>query len=131
MEQYEASKKGTFMSDMEKLESVNVMGVDYAIEYVDVVNKINPEYGEVDLLGSVIRIDKNLSNDMRQVTLIHELLHCICLGLGLYDITENETTIQSLATALHDVWKCNFTAESFPRCLQKDDLEGASVVRPK
>lgn len=99
------------MNSMKPLESVNVMGVDYAIEYVDVANKENPAYGEVDFFKSVIKIDKTLTKDMKEVTLIHELLHCICLGLGMYDISENEAKIQSLATALHDVWKCNFATE--------------------
>ena len=93
---------------VKELDEINIMGVDYDIQYVDVVNKENPEYGEVNFFNSVIKIDNSLSDDMKQVTLIHEIIHCICLGLGLYEISENEIIVQSLSTALYDVWKTNF-----------------------
>ena len=93
---------------MNELNTITVMGVDYDIEYVDVVNKEEPRFGEVDFFNSVIKIDNSLSEDMKQVTLIHEIIHCICLGLGFYEISEDETIVQSLSTALYDVWKSNF-----------------------
>ena len=89
------------------LDKVTVMGVEYAIEYVDVVDKENPRFGQVNFFESKIKIDNSLSDDMRKQTLIHEILHCVCQGLGLYDLGENENAIQSIATALYDISKSN------------------------
>ena len=87
--------------------TISILGIDYNIEYVEVVNKEEPRFGQVDFFESKIRIDKSLSEDMKKQTLLHEILHCICQGLGLYDIGENENAIQSMATALYDVSKSN------------------------
>ena len=89
------------------LEKITVMGIEYTVEYVEVVNKEEPRFGQVDFFESRIQIDRSLSEDMKKQTLLHEILHCICQGLGLYDIGENENAIQSMATALYDVSKSN------------------------
>lgn len=91
----------------EIIDSITVMGVEFKIEYVDVVSKEAPTLGQVDYFTNTITIDKSLSDDMKRVTLLHELLHCVCWLLGLYELSENETTIQGLSSALYDVWKNN------------------------
>ena len=88
-------------------DSVSILGVVYKIEYVEVVNKEDPRFGQTDFFNSVIKIDSSLSDDMKKQTLIHEIMHCICWALGLYDIGENENAIQSIASALYDISKDN------------------------
>lgn len=89
------------------LDKISVMGMEYAIEYVDVVDKENPRFGQVNFFESKIKIDKSLSEDRKKQTLIHEILHCVCQELGLYDLNDNENAIQSIATALYDISKNN------------------------
>lgn len=43
------------------LDKISVMGMEYAIEYVDVVDKENPRFGQVNFFESKIKIDKSLS----------------------------------------------------------------------
>ena len=38
---------------------------------------------------------------------MHEIIHAVCDLQGLYDIGEDENKVQSLATALHQVFKDN------------------------
>ena len=91
----------------EIIDSITVMGVEYKIEYVDVVSKEEPMFGQVDYFTNTITIDKSLTDDAKRVTLIHELMHCICWSLGLYELGENETVIQSISSVLYDFWKNN------------------------
>lgn len=88
-------------------DSITILGINYKIEYVEVVNKEEPRFGQTEFFNSVIKIDRNLSPDMKKQTLLHEIMHCICWSLGLYDIGENENAIQSIASALYDISKNN------------------------
>lgn len=88
-------------------EDLDILGLRYKIEQVPCVNKFEPRKGEVDFLANVIRIDENMPEDMKVQTLIHEVLHCLCDTLGLYDLNENETAIQSLAAGLYYVFVHN------------------------
>ena len=85
-------------------EDLDILGIRYKIEQVPCVNKFEPRKGEVDFLANVIRIDENMPEDMKVQTLIHEVLHCLCDAFGLYDLNENETAIQSLATGLYYIF---------------------------
>lgn len=82
-----------------------IFGVTYDIQKVEVVNKFNPAHGEIDFINCIIKIDKNLPTDLKNQTLLHECLHGIFDLLGYYEDSENEQKVQSIATALHLLFK--------------------------
>lgn len=84
---------------------INILGITYNVQEVECVNRTDPELGEVNFLTNEIRIDKALPQDLKEQTLMHEILHAIFNLLGMYDLCEDESKVQSLVTALHQVFK--------------------------
>lgn len=87
---------------------INILGVIYTIEEVDIVDRYESKKGEIDFLTNTIKIDRNLSRTSKEQTLMHEILHATFDLLGLYDDCEDEQKVQCLATALHLI----FTTQS-------------------
>lgn len=86
-------------------ETINILGIVYQIEEVEVVNKTEPRKGEIDFLAGVIRIDKNMPKELKEQTLMHEILHAVCDLLGYEKLCFDEKKVQGLATALHQIFK--------------------------
>lgn len=95
------------MSNINEIKSVSVLGAVFEIEYVDVVDKTDPSFGTVDFFNSKIYIDKNLTDNMKRVTLMHEVMHCIFWATGLYELGEDESIIQRLSMAMCSVLEDN------------------------
>lgn len=87
------------------IKEVNVLGMHYKIEEVECVSKDCLEKGEIRFLENRILIDKTMPEELKEQTLMHEIIHAICAGLGLEELNQDEQTVQSLATALHCLFK--------------------------
>ncbi len=82
---------------------LKIGGIIYAIVEVE-PSQIDEEgqQGMVDFKNSVIYINKELNKEQKEVTLIHEIIHCINSQL-------DETTVEFLAQSLYQVIKDNDT----------------------
>lgn len=80
-----------------------IMGIPWKVSEVDVVSKGESLAGQIDYSNQEIRIDKDLPIGLKTQTLMHEMMHAICWQLGLYDISDNESAIQGIASALFSV----------------------------
>lgn len=87
-----------------QMKEINILGMTYRIEEVDCVNKFEPRKGEIDFMTNEIRIDKSLPIDLKEQVLTHEILHAVFDLLGMDELCEDENKVQSLATALHQVF---------------------------
>jgi Zn-dependent peptidase ImmA (M78 family) len=87
---------------------INILGVVYTVEEVDTVNKTDPRRGEINYLTNIIKIDKNMPSSLKEQVLMHEILHAVFDLLGLDKLAEDEKKVQSIATALHQI----FSAQS-------------------
>lgn len=83
--------------------SVNILGIDYKVEECETVDKFDPAFGQIDYASQTIRVDSTLTEQKREAVFIHEILHGVLDGLGMSDFNENESAVQSLATALYCV----------------------------
>lgn len=77
-------------------EKVNILGVTYQIIEVEVVNKEEPRKGEIDFLEGVIKIDKNMPQELKEQVLMHEILHAVCDLLGYKNLCFNEKKYKAL-----------------------------------
>ncbi len=91
------------------MKQINILGLDYEIREVEVVNKETLMAGEINFIEQIIRIDKTLSNDKKQITLLHEIIHGICEQLSFEELGKDEQVVQGLAVALHQILKNGFT----------------------
>jgi predicted restriction endonuclease len=91
------------------MKNINILGLTYEIKEVDVVNKEVLRAGEINYITQEIKIDKSLSTEKKNITLLHEIIHGICDQLQFDDLANNEQMVQGLAVALHQILKDGFT----------------------
>lgn len=84
--------------------TINIIGIPYEVIEVDQIAKDQMLAGEIDFINQIIRLDKGLSSETKGQTLMHEILHGVCQGLGLYELGTNECAIQSIASALYQIF---------------------------
>lgn len=87
-----------------EMKKIDILGVVYTIEEVEVVNKAEPRRGEINFLTNEIRIDRNMPKCLKNQVLMHEVLHAVFDLLGLSELAEDEEKVQSIATALHQIF---------------------------
>jgi len=64
---------------------------------------------KIDFLTCEIKIDESMPEDLKMQTIFHEIFHAVCDLTGNYEIGENETAVQSIATSLY----CLFLKNNF------------------
>lgn len=84
-------------------DEIKILGLNYKLNYVDSISKEELRVGEIDYLNQEIRILKDMEQGIKDVTLIHEVLHAIFNQLG-FEEEQDEHLIQSLATSLYQVF---------------------------
>lgn len=86
------------------IKKIDILGVEYTVSEVDVVNKEELRKGEINFLTNEIRIDKVLPDTLKEQVLMHEILHAVFELLGMEKLAMNERKVQRIATALHYVF---------------------------
>lgn len=81
--------------------SVNILGLDFAVALVPVVDKMVAADGQIDFSAQTISIDESISEQKQEQVLMHEIVHGIFDQLGFSEQSEDEQLVQSLAVALH------------------------------
>lgn len=83
---------------------VDIMGKDFTIERVDLIDGKSGVAGQIDGDEARIRIKKGMSRDMEIDTVLHEIVHGIDYIMDL-DLTE--TQVKRISSGLHCVLKQN------------------------
>ena len=83
---------------------INILGVEFDVKEVDVVDKFEPKKGEINYLTNEIKIDRNMPKSLKEQVLMHEILHGLFDLLCWDEMRDNEEKVQSLATALHQIF---------------------------
>lgn len=87
------------------MNSVNILGLTYKVNEVEVVSKEELRAGEINFLTQEIKIDKTLSVEKKNIALLHEVIHGICDQLHFEELSNNEQMVQGIAVALHQILK--------------------------
>ena len=91
---------------------VNICGILHeVVECEDSFTADSTHFGEIDFKACRIRINKDMSEEAKEETLIHEMIHGILVHLGYSEQSEDETFVQGLANAIYqgfDIkeWSC-------------------------
>lgn len=86
------------------IREINILGVIYTVKEVETVNKTDPRRGEINFLTNVIKIDSTMPKSLKEQVLMHEILHAVFDLLGLENLSDDEKLVQSIATALHQIF---------------------------
>lgn len=89
------------------MREVKIFGETYEVIEQEIIDNVVEKIGLIDHMQNKIYIKKSLSEDKKKVTLIHEILHGILSQLGFDDEHDNEHLIDSLSTAIYQVFKSN------------------------
>ena len=102
----ETTKKSMKEEDKEGRMELKILGSTYQVYFVNSISREKLQIGETDYLNQRIKILTGLHAELEKVTLIHEILHVIFDQLE-FDEGNNEHLVQSLATALYQVFNEN------------------------
>ena len=83
---------------------VNILGIPYTVEEVDRIDPDVRMFGQIDYPNQRILLEKGMAPEYAKQTLMHEILHGILEGLGYDDINSDDQKVQSIATALYQVF---------------------------
>jgi hypothetical protein len=106
------------------VDAVNILGLTYAIESSLCISKDEYLLGRIDFIEQRIQIDAGLSDEKRRVVLLHEIIHGILEANGFAEENQNEHLIQSLATALVQVFAGNGELLRFLFSSPNDERKG-------
>lgn len=84
---------------------MKICGINYeVIEVDDTFNTDAMHFGQIDYAKGKIYINKDLSDDAKQETLCHEILHALLLYIGRQDLTNDEQFVQTLGNVIYQTF---------------------------
>lgn len=87
--------------------NIKILGETFIVKESEVIDYNCDLLGQVDHMKNEITIKKELSEDKKNVTLIHEILHVIFEQLGFNEDHDNEHLIKSLSSSIYQVFSDN------------------------
>lgn len=81
---------------------VNICGIPHeVVEYDDIFNANAIHFGQINYKACKISISKDMTEEMKNEALCHEILHGILVHLGYGDQSNDEQFVQALASAIN------------------------------
>jgi hypothetical protein len=82
-------------------ETIKILGIPYTVKEVPFISRDSATLGQIDYWQQEIKLVSGLKPELKEQTLLHEVIHGILQALGLNFEDENEKIVQSMASALH------------------------------
>ena len=86
---------------------VEILGVNYEIKELDIIDENPNVLGQIIYQKQQIEIKKSLKKDMKNTTIIHEMIHGILFHSGKQELNKNEDLIESLSNSIYQILKSN------------------------
>ena len=86
---------------------VEILGVNYEIKELDIVDENPNVLGQIVYQKQEIQIKKPLLKDMKNSTIIHEIVHGILFHSGKQELNEKEDLVESISSSIYQVLKSN------------------------
>ena len=86
---------------------VEILGVNYEIKELDIVDENPNVLGQIIYQKQEIQIKKSLLKDMKNSTIIHEIVHGILFHSGKQELNEKEDLVESVSSSIYQVLKSN------------------------
>lgn len=86
---------------------VEILGVNYEIKELDIIDENPNVLGQIVYQKQEIQIKKSLLKDMKNSTMIHEIVHGILFHSGKQELNEKEDLVESLSSSIYQVLKSN------------------------
>lgn len=86
---------------------VEILGVNYEIKELDIIDENPNVLGQIIYQKQEIQIKKSLLKDMKNSTIIHEIVHGILFHSGKQELNEKEDLVESISSSIYQVLKSN------------------------
>ena len=86
---------------------VEILGVNYEIKELDIIDENPNVLGQIIYQKQQIEIKKSLKKDMKNSTIIHEIVHGILFHSGKQELNKKEDLVESISSSIYQVIKSN------------------------
>jgi hypothetical protein len=91
---------------------VNICGIPHkVIECEDKFN-VDAHLGQIDYKACEIRINKDMTREIKFETICHEMVHGIFIHLGYNDYAQDEQLVQALGNAIYQSFNIKGESEN-------------------
>lgn len=80
--------------------NVSICGIEHEIIECEDTFGTDTHMGEIEYGKCLIRINKNISTQLKKATLCHEILHGMLLHIGRDDLSQDEQFVTALGNAI-------------------------------
>lgn len=95
--------KGFRVGEIKEDVRVNICGIPHTIiEKEDVFNADGIHFGQIDYKKCEILIAKDMTNESKEETICHEMLHGMLVHLGYDELSQDEKFVQALGNAIYN-----------------------------
>lgn len=86
---------------------VEILGVNYEIKESEIIDENPNVLGQIVYQKQEIQIKKSLLKDMKNSTIIHEIVHGILFHSGKQELNEKEDLVESISSSIYQILKSN------------------------
>ena len=87
------------------IESINILGIPHKVRYVeDGFRADATHFGEIEYEKAEIRINANMTDELKMQTLIHEWVHGALVQMGRATESTDEQLVQGLSVAIYQTF---------------------------
>lgn len=80
---------------------VNICGIPHNVIECEDRFDFDTHFGQIDYKNCEIRINEDMSEEAKQETICHEMMHGIFVHLGYSDYAQDEQLVQALSNAIY------------------------------
>lgn len=80
---------------------VNICGMPHTVIECEDNFDVDAHFGQIDYKACEIRVNKDMSKEAKEETIIHEMVHGMLVHLGYTEQSDDETFVQGLANAIY------------------------------
>lgn len=80
---------------------VNICDIPHKVVQVEDVFDTECHFGMIDFKKCEIRINKDLTEELKTKTIYHEMVHGMLTHIGRDDLSNDEVFVQTLANAIY------------------------------
>ena len=80
---------------------VNICGIPHKVIECEDKFDVEAHFGQIDYKACEIRINKDMSQEIKDETICHEMIHGILVHLGYSEQSQDETFVQALGNAIY------------------------------
>lgn len=84
---------------------INICGIQYKVSECTDHFDCDCHLGMVDYKTGEIILNKDMSHDVRESVLYHEILHAILVHIGRDDLSEDEVLVTSLSNEIFQMFR--------------------------